>query len=223
MLITDSGQTIRIAVGEIRETGRNAQGVRLMSVEEDERVVGVELIGEVVTAEDGGAERRSRGRSRRRPGRRRRSVGGQRPWRGAGRKRRSAPRRWRPGKLSAKPKPKAAPAKKRPAKVAARGAARGRCGSGVCAPAPPSPRRPLRARPPGSVPVVGGHGALGPDHGRGGEPPDTGAVSALPDSGSAGERRARAGGSHAEQDRHVPAEDEEHHRAVQGPDRAPRR
>jgi DNA gyrase subunit A len=56
MLITDKGQTIRIAVGEIRETGRNAQGVRLMSVEEDERVVGVELIGEVVTTEDGGAE-----------------------------------------------------------------------------------------------------------------------------------------------------------------------
>jgi DNA gyrase subunit A len=56
MLITDKGQTIRIAVGEIRETGRNAQGVRLMSVEEDERVVGVELIGEVATAEDGGAD-----------------------------------------------------------------------------------------------------------------------------------------------------------------------
>ncbi len=51
MLITDRGQTIRIAVGEIRETGRNAQGVKLMSVDEDERVVGVELIGEATAPE----------------------------------------------------------------------------------------------------------------------------------------------------------------------------
>jgi DNA gyrase subunit A len=59
MLITDRGQTIRIAVGEIRETGRNAQGVKLMSVEDDERVVGVELIGEAQTPDspdDDGAE-----------------------------------------------------------------------------------------------------------------------------------------------------------------------
>ncbi len=46
MIITDRGQTIRIRVDEIRETGRNAQGVKLMSVEDDERVVAVELIGE---------------------------------------------------------------------------------------------------------------------------------------------------------------------------------
>jgi DNA gyrase subunit A len=52
MLITDRGQTIRIAVGEIRETGRNAQGVKLMSVDDDERVVAVELIGEVAAAEE---------------------------------------------------------------------------------------------------------------------------------------------------------------------------
>jgi DNA gyrase subunit A len=46
MLITDRGQTIRIRVDEIRETGRVAQGVKLMSVEDDERVVAVEPIGE---------------------------------------------------------------------------------------------------------------------------------------------------------------------------------
>ncbi|HWA78345.1 MAG TPA: DNA gyrase subunit A [Polyangiaceae bacterium] len=46
MLITDRGQTIRIRVDEIRETGRNAQGVKLMSVEDDERVVAAEPIGE---------------------------------------------------------------------------------------------------------------------------------------------------------------------------------
>ena len=46
MLITDRGQTIRTPVGEIRETGRNAQGVKVMSVDEDERVVAIESVGE---------------------------------------------------------------------------------------------------------------------------------------------------------------------------------
>jgi DNA gyrase subunit A len=46
MLITDRGLTIRTTVGEIRETGRNAQGVKLMQVEEGERVVAVESVGE---------------------------------------------------------------------------------------------------------------------------------------------------------------------------------
>jgi DNA gyrase subunit A len=46
MLITDRGQTIRTTVTEIRETGRNAQGVKVMSVDEDERVVAVEAMGE---------------------------------------------------------------------------------------------------------------------------------------------------------------------------------
>jgi DNA gyrase subunit A len=46
MLITDKGQTIRTAVAEIRETGRNAQGVKIMTVEDDERVVAVERLAE---------------------------------------------------------------------------------------------------------------------------------------------------------------------------------
>jgi DNA gyrase subunit A len=46
MLITDRGQTIRTAVSGVRETGRNAQGVKLMSVGDDERVVAFEPIGE---------------------------------------------------------------------------------------------------------------------------------------------------------------------------------
>ncbi len=46
MLITDKGQTLRTRVAEIRETGRNAQGVKIMSVETDERVTGVERIAE---------------------------------------------------------------------------------------------------------------------------------------------------------------------------------
>ncbi|MFO0637645.1 MAG: DNA gyrase subunit A [Polyangiaceae bacterium] len=46
MLITDRGQMLRTRVGEIRETGRNAQGVKIMSVEEGERIVGVERLAE---------------------------------------------------------------------------------------------------------------------------------------------------------------------------------
>jgi DNA gyrase subunit A len=59
MLITDRGQTIRTPVMEIRETGRNAQGVKVMAVEEGERVVAIESVGEVRAAavldsDDGG-------------------------------------------------------------------------------------------------------------------------------------------------------------------------
>jgi len=54
MMITDRGQTIRIRVDEIRETGRNAQGVKLMSVEDDERVVAMELMGESAVPEVAG-------------------------------------------------------------------------------------------------------------------------------------------------------------------------
>jgi DNA gyrase subunit A len=56
MLITDKGQTIRTAVSEIRETGRNAQGVRIMTVEDDERVVAVERIAESTTEDTAGPE-----------------------------------------------------------------------------------------------------------------------------------------------------------------------
>jgi DNA gyrase subunit A len=44
MLVTNRGQTIRTRVSEIRETGRNAQGVRVMNVEDDERVVAIEAL-----------------------------------------------------------------------------------------------------------------------------------------------------------------------------------
>ncbi len=51
MLVTDRGQTLRTKVSEIRETGRNAQGVRVMAVEEGERVVAFEGLAE---SEDAG-------------------------------------------------------------------------------------------------------------------------------------------------------------------------
>jgi DNA gyrase subunit A len=59
MLITDRGQTIRTPVEGIRETGRNTQGVKLMSIADDERVVAIEPIGEGAATgldEDAGAE-----------------------------------------------------------------------------------------------------------------------------------------------------------------------
>jgi DNA gyrase subunit A len=52
MLITDRGQTLRTRVDEIRETGRNAQGVKLMTLEEGERIVALERLAE--TEEEGG-------------------------------------------------------------------------------------------------------------------------------------------------------------------------
>jgi DNA gyrase subunit A len=54
MLITDRGQSLRTRVGEIRETGRNAQGVKIMTVEDDERIVGVERMAESAADEDTG-------------------------------------------------------------------------------------------------------------------------------------------------------------------------
>ncbi len=63
MIITDRGQTIRTAIEGIRETGRNAQGVKVMRIEEDERVVAIEPINEDQSdapleegAEEGGSE-----------------------------------------------------------------------------------------------------------------------------------------------------------------------
>ncbi|MFZ5894479.1 MAG: DNA gyrase subunit A [Myxococcota bacterium] len=55
MIITDRGQTIRMPVQEIRETGRNAQGVKLMSVDEEERIVAVELVSEGAGGESAAA------------------------------------------------------------------------------------------------------------------------------------------------------------------------
>ena len=55
MLITDRGQTIRTRVDEIRETGRNAQGVKLMTLDEGERIVAVERLAEADVDDDGAA------------------------------------------------------------------------------------------------------------------------------------------------------------------------
>ncbi len=46
MVITDRGQIIRTKVGEVRQTGRNTQGVRIIRLEDGEKVVAVEPIAE---------------------------------------------------------------------------------------------------------------------------------------------------------------------------------
>jgi DNA gyrase subunit A len=56
MLITDRGQTLRTRVGEIRETGRNAQGVKLMTLDESERIVALERLAESPQSLEGGSE-----------------------------------------------------------------------------------------------------------------------------------------------------------------------
>ena len=56
MLITDRGQTLRTTVVEIRETGRNAQGVRIMDVDAEEKVVAVERLAESNIPGAGGSE-----------------------------------------------------------------------------------------------------------------------------------------------------------------------
>jgi DNA gyrase subunit A len=55
MIITDRGQTLRTRVEEIRETGRNAQGVKLMTLGDGERIVAVERLAETVDGDDGGS------------------------------------------------------------------------------------------------------------------------------------------------------------------------
>jgi DNA gyrase subunit A len=56
MLITDRGQTLRTTVAEIRETGRNAQGVKIMAVDEDERIVALERLAETPADASGESE-----------------------------------------------------------------------------------------------------------------------------------------------------------------------
>lgn len=52
MLMSDKGTLVRTRVDEIRIAGRNSQGVRLIRLEEGERLVGLQRIEEVSGAED---------------------------------------------------------------------------------------------------------------------------------------------------------------------------
>ena len=52
MLMTSSGQSIRIRAGEVRETGRNAQGVKLLTLKGTEKLQDISKV--VPDGEDGG-------------------------------------------------------------------------------------------------------------------------------------------------------------------------
>ena len=56
MLITGGGRLVRIRTGEIPVVGRNTQGVRLIRLAEDERLVS---LGQVIEADDGSVEETS--------------------------------------------------------------------------------------------------------------------------------------------------------------------
>jgi len=61
MLITEKGILIRTRVEEIRETGRNAQGVRLIKIDEGDRLVAMAKIDSesvVKNGEEGEAKSR---------------------------------------------------------------------------------------------------------------------------------------------------------------------
>jgi DNA gyrase subunit A len=58
MLITNNGTLVRISVAEISEMGRNTQGVRLIRLTNDEKLVEVEKI-EVLSDEGDDAENSS--------------------------------------------------------------------------------------------------------------------------------------------------------------------
>ena len=55
LVITDRGQTLRTGTDQIRETGRNAQGVSIMKVSEGERIVAIETFEEEASADGGSA------------------------------------------------------------------------------------------------------------------------------------------------------------------------
>jgi DNA gyrase subunit A len=46
MIITSKGKIIRIAVANISVIGRNTQGVKLINIEKDEKVVGIARLAE---------------------------------------------------------------------------------------------------------------------------------------------------------------------------------
>ena len=56
MLISNAGTLVRTRVNEISTMGRNAQGVRLINLHNDERLVGVERVVEVQDEDSGQVE-----------------------------------------------------------------------------------------------------------------------------------------------------------------------
>jgi DNA gyrase subunit A len=56
MLVTEQGKILRMGVGDLRLIGRNAQGVRLMDMDEGDRVVSVARLSEKENETEADAE-----------------------------------------------------------------------------------------------------------------------------------------------------------------------
>ena len=52
MLITDAGTLVRTRAAEISVVGRNTQGVRLINMNKDEKLIGMERIEESASTDD---------------------------------------------------------------------------------------------------------------------------------------------------------------------------
>jgi DNA gyrase subunit A len=56
MLVTNGGKIIRLRIKDIRVIGRNTQGVRLIDLDEGERVVSLARLAEKEDEDEGGEE-----------------------------------------------------------------------------------------------------------------------------------------------------------------------
>ena len=56
MLVTDRGRLIRMRVDDMRVTGRNTQGVKMLNLDEGERVVSMARVAEGDLSESGDGE-----------------------------------------------------------------------------------------------------------------------------------------------------------------------
>jgi len=56
MLITQNGMIVRVAADTVRKTGRNTQGVRVINVAKDDKLVGVARVAEEDPGEDTAAD-----------------------------------------------------------------------------------------------------------------------------------------------------------------------
>ena len=56
MLITDTGRVIKTRVDDIRVVGRNTKGVRLMRIDDDERIVSIARVVEQDEDDEAGGE-----------------------------------------------------------------------------------------------------------------------------------------------------------------------
>ena len=52
MMMTSNGMLVRISLKDVRPIGRNTQGVRLIRVKSDDKVIGLELVDATEEQED---------------------------------------------------------------------------------------------------------------------------------------------------------------------------